>query len=70
MPWWWKKKKKTDRPALSVTPRGEESVSSKVDLGTLAPPLADYLASACVLQQALASKLSTLAGGAWGSQDA
>jgi len=70
MPWWWKKKKKTDRPALSLTSRGEESVSSKVDLGTLAPPLAGYLESACVLQQALASKLSTLAGGAWGSQDA
>ncbi len=70
MPWWWKKKNKADRPSLSVTPRGEESVASKVDLGTLAPPLADSLSSACVLHQALASKLSTLAGGAWGSQDA
>jgi len=70
MPWWWKKKNKANRPSLSVTPRGEGSVASKVDLGTLAPPLADYLASACVLHQALASKLSTLSGGAWGSQDA
>jgi hypothetical protein len=69
MPWWWKKKK-ADRPSLSITPREDESAASKVDLGALAPALADYLASACVLQQALASKLSVLAGGAWGSEDA
>lgn len=69
MPWWWKKKK-ADRPSLSITPREDESTASKVDLGALAPALADYLANACVLQQALASKLSTLSGGAWGSEDA
>jgi len=69
MPWWWKKKK-ADTPSLSITPRYEESIASKVDLGALAPPLADYLATACSLQHALASKLSTLSGGAWGSEDA
>jgi len=70
MPWWSWKKKKADRPAFSITPRDDESAASKVDLGALAPPLADYLAGACVLQQALASKLSVLSGGAWGSEDA
>lgn len=69
MPWWWKKKK-ADKPSLSITPRDEESIASKVDLGALAPPLADYLATACSLQHALAAKLSTLSGGAWGSEDA
>ncbi len=69
MPWWWKKKK-ANKPSLSITPRYEESIASKVDLGALAPPLADYLATACSLQHALASKLSTLSGGAWGSEDA
>jgi hypothetical protein len=69
MPWWWKRKK-ADRPSLSITPRDEDTAASKVDLGALAPALADYLAGACVLQQALASKLSELAGGAWGSADA
>ena len=68
MPWWWKKKK-ADRPSLSITPR-DDAAAAKVNLGALAPPLADYLASACVLQQALASKLSVLSGGAWGSEDA
>lgn len=68
MPWWWKRKK-ADRPSLSLTPKGEESLASKVDVGALAPPLADYLARACVLQQALASMLSTLAGDAWSSED-
>ena len=69
MPWWWKKKR-ANKPSLSITPRYEESIASKVDLGALAPPLADYLATACSLQHALASKLSTLSGGAWGSEDA
>jgi hypothetical protein len=69
MPWWWKKKR-DNKPSLSITPRYEESIASKVDLGALAPPLADYLATACSLQHALASKLSTLSGGAWGSEDA
>lgn len=69
MPWWWKKKK-ANKPSLSITPRYEERIASKVDLGALAPPLADYLATACSLQHALASKLSTLSGGAWGSEDA
>ena len=69
MPWWWKKKK-ADKSSLSITPRDEERIASKVDLGALAPPLADYLATACSLQHALASKLSTLSGGAWGSEDA
>jgi hypothetical protein len=69
MPWWWKKKK-ADKPFLSITARDEERIASKVDLGALAPPLADYLATACSLQHALAAKLSTLSGGAWGSEDA
>jgi len=69
MAWWWKKKK-ADTPSLSLTPRGHGSAASKVDVGSLAPPLADYLAGACVLQHALASKLSTLSGAAWSSQDA
>jgi hypothetical protein len=69
MPWWWKKKK-ADKPSLSITARDEERIASKVDLGALAPPLADYLATACSLQHALAAKLSTLSGGAWGSEDA
>jgi hypothetical protein len=69
MPWWWKKKK-ADRPSLSITPRAQESIASKVDLGALAPPLADYLATACALQHALAARLSVLSGGAWGSEDA
>ncbi|MDA0289579.1 MAG: ferritin-like fold-containing protein [Actinomycetota bacterium] len=69
MPWWWKKKK-ADKSSLSITPRDEERIASKVDLGALAPPLADYLATACSLQHALAAKLSTLSGGAWGSEDA
>ena len=69
MPWWWKRKK-ADRPSLTITPRDDENTASKVDLGALAPPLADYLAGACVIQQALASRLSVLSGGAWGSQDA
>lgn len=71
MPWWlWWKKKKADRPSLSITPRGEDSAASKVDLGSLAPPLADYLAGACVVQHALAAKLSTLSGAAWAAEDA
>jgi hypothetical protein len=69
MPWWWKKKT-ADRPSLSITPRADESIASKVDLGALAPPLADYLATACALQHALAARLSVLSGGAWGSEDA
>lgn len=69
MPWWWNKKK-ADRPSLSITPRGDEAISSKVDVGALAPPLADYLATACALQHALAARLSILSGGAWGSEDA
>lgn len=69
MPWWWKKKK-ADGPSLSITPRGDASTTAKVDLGALAPPLADFLASACVLQHALAARLSVLSGGAWGSEDA
>jgi hypothetical protein len=69
MPWWWKKKRPS-RPTLSITPRSEGAPSSKVNLSQLAPPLADYLAGVAVLQQALASHISTLSGSAWGSRDA
>ena len=69
MPWWWRTKKAT-KPKFSITPRGEDQAASRVNLGALAPPLADYLASSCVLTQYLAGELARLSKEAWGSEDA
>lgn len=57
-------------PVFQVSPRGSTSVSSKVDVGALAPPVADYVASACVLQLALASELAAVSKEAWSAKDA
>jgi len=69
MAWLWGKKK-SDSPKLSVTPRSSKSASSKVELGSLAPPVADFLASASVVQLALSTELSSVAKKAWSAEDA
>jgi len=69
MPWFWRAKK-SDSPKLSITPRQERAASSKVDLGSLAPPAADFIASACVVQLACATELSSVAKKAWSAVDA
>ena len=65
---WQRNKKKT--PLFQVSPKGAKTATSKVDLGALAPPVADYLASACVLQLSLASELAGVAKEAWSAKDA
>lgn len=63
-------RKRKNSPAFLVSPRKSKSGSSKVDLGALAPPAADYVASACVLQLALASELAAVSKEAWSAKDA
>jgi hypothetical protein len=62
------RKKKT--PVFQVSPKSSKAGSTIVDLGALAPPVADYLASACVLQLALASELAAVSKEAWSAKDA
>lgn len=69
MPWFWRKKR-TKAQALAVKPKGEGRATSKVDVGSLAPPAADYVAGACVLHLAMASELSSVAHKAWSAEDA
>lgn len=69
MAWWWRKKK-GDTPSLSISPRRAGSLASKVDVGSLAPPAADLLAGACVLQLAFASELAAVSQEAWAAEDA
>lgn len=69
MVWRWWKKKRTS-PAFRVSPRREGSSSSKVDVGSLAPPAADLLAGACALQLTFASELAAVAQEAWAVEDA
>lgn len=69
MAWLWRKKKK-DSPAYRVTPRRESSPTSKVDVSSLTPPAADFLASACVIQLTAASELATVSSEAWSAEDA
>lgn len=69
MEWrWWKKKGSS--PAFRVSPRREGSLSSKVDVGSLAPPAADLLAGACALQLNFASELAAVSQEAWAAEDA
>lgn len=69
MPWFWGRKKAKTQ-SLAITPRGEARATSKVDVGSLAPPAADYIAGACVLHLAMASELSSVAHKAWSAEDA
>lgn len=69
MPWFWPKKKGR-RPAFRVAARREGGSASKVDAGSLAPPAADLLASACVLQLSFASELAAVSSEAWSAEDA
>jgi hypothetical protein len=69
MAWFWRKKK-TDAPAYRVTPRKDGVPTSKVDARTLAPPAADFLASACVIQLSMASELAAVSSEAWSAEDA
>ncbi len=66
---WWKRKKRP-RQSTSITPRVRNSARSRVDLGSLAPPLADYLASGVSIQLAMFSKISELSGQASKPSDA
>lgn len=66
---WWNKKKRARKPA-SITSRGREAARSRVELGSLAPPLADYLAYGVSIQFAMFSKISKLASEAPGSKNA
>lgn len=67
---WPFKRTRKNTPVFRVSPKGSKAASSKVDLGALAPPVADYVASACVLQLALASELAAVAKEAWSAKDA
>jgi hypothetical protein len=69
MAWFWGKNK-SDSPKLTVTPKKERSASSKVQLGSLAPPAADFVAGACVMQLAMATELSSVSKKAWSAEDA
>ena len=69
MAWFWRKKKK-ETPAYRVTPRKESPPTSKVDVGALTPPAADFLASACVIQLTAASELAVVSSEAWSAEDA
>jgi len=69
MVWPWQRTKKKT-PVFQVSPKGSKTATSKVDLGALAPPVADYLASACVLQLSLASELAAVSKEAWSAKDA
>jgi len=65
---WWQKKKTKATPSLP--PRGKKSSASKVDVGTLAPTVDDYLSSAATLQLVLSTELAAVASGAWSANDA
>jgi hypothetical protein len=69
MAWFWNKKK-AKTPIFSVKFKGEGRATSKVDVGALAPPAADYLAGACVLHLALSAELGSVAKSAWSAEDA
>jgi hypothetical protein len=69
MVWPWQRTKKKT-PVFQVSPKGTKAAKSKVDLGALAPPVADYVASACVLQLSLASELAAVSKEAWSAKDA
>jgi len=67
---WPFKRTRKNGPIFQVSPKSSKNASSKVDLGALAPPVADYVASACVLQLALASELAAVSKEAWSAKDA
>lgn len=67
---WPFSRKRKNGPVFQMSPRGSKSGSSKVDVGALAPPVADYVARACVLQLALASELAAVSKEAWSAKDA
>jgi hypothetical protein len=69
MAWWWGKKKSNSQKFL-VTSRRESKASSKVELGSLAPPVADFLAGASVMHLALSAELGSVAQKAWSAEDA
>ena len=70
MAWWWWGKKNSHSRKFSVTQRRQSTASSKVELGSLAPPVADYLAGASVVHLALSAELSSVAKHAWSAEDA
>jgi hypothetical protein len=63
----WNKKKPQVKPRLPQ--RGTSSSASKVGVEALAPPAADYLASAVGLQSRLIGVLAECAEQAWASED-
>jgi hypothetical protein len=67
---WWERKKKLGKTTPSISPRQIAAVTSRVDVGSLAPPLADYVASAAALQLTLAGELAAASLDAWSAQDA
>jgi hypothetical protein len=64
----WQKKKAKAKPSFQKITSG--ALSSKVDVGALAPPAADYLAGITSLQAALVTMLAASAQDAWSTQDA
>lgn len=69
MPWtWWKKK--PAKPRATITPKGSKKPSSAVELGSLTPSAAQFVAHVCVIQSALAGRAGQLSEEAWSSEDA
>ena len=69
MMWPFRKRQKTSR-SLSLTPRSQARAPLGADPRTIAPPAADFLARAAVIQVALAAELSSAAKEAWSAEDA
>ena len=67
---WWGKKKGAGKPPRTVSARTLDTVTSRVDVGSLAPPVADYVAMAAALQLTLAGELAAASREAWSSEDA
>jgi hypothetical protein len=69
MMWPFRKRQKTGR-SFSLTPRSQARAPLGADPRTIAPPAADFLARAGVIQVALAADLSSAAKEAWSVEDA
>lgn len=69
MMWPFRKRQKTGR-SLSLTPRSQARAPLGADPRSIAPPAADFLARAGVIQVALAAELSSAAKEAWSAEDA
>lgn len=69
MMWPFRKRQKTSR-SLSLTPRSQARAPLGADPRAIAPPAADLLARAAVIQVALAAELSSAAKEAWSAEDA